>query len=153
MFAEPILNRCRLIFYSSGTGTKAVEECKQDNIELYGWISRNELEEEYRKADVLVSIAEKNGKQMSSKIFDYMSFGKPIIHFYFSDDDVNVPWLNRYNNSYCVNISNCDYSLESIRLALFIISHSGIVDYSCFNNRELIKCTPDYIVSMIENKL
>ena len=151
IFAFPILENCKIRFYSSGTGTKAVEICNQNNIELYGWINRDELEKEYRKADVLISIAEKTGRQMSSKIFDYMSFGKPIIHFYFAEDDVNVPWLNRYNNSLCVKITDGNYSDISNELALFILSRSGTIDYNCFNDSILSKCTPDYIAGIISS--
>lgn len=89
---------------------------------------------------------------MLSKIFDYMSFGKPIIHFYFSDDDVNVPWLNRYCNSFCVKISDNDYSDIANKLALFILSRSGATDYNCFYDMELAKCTPGYIVKLIVDK-
>ena len=86
---------------------------------------------------------------MSSKIFDYMSFGKPIIHFYFNDNDVNVPWLKHYNNAFCIKISNNTKNDLSKHIGLFILSRSGRVDYSCFNDIELMKCRPEYVAQFI----
>lgn len=54
------------------------------------------------QSDVLISIAEKKGIQMSSKIFEYISNGKPIIHFYSVDNDVNLKILNKYPLSLCL---------------------------------------------------
>lgn len=51
---------------------------------------------------ILISVAERSGSQLSSKIFDYISNGKPIIHFYKSDEDVNCKVLQNYPLALCI---------------------------------------------------
>ena len=53
-------------------------------------------------SDFLISVAEISGKQVSSKIFTYMSAGKPIIHFYTNEEDINKHILKNYPLSLCV---------------------------------------------------
>jgi hypothetical protein len=53
-------------------------------------------------ADFLINVAETSGKQMSSKIFTYMSAGKPIIHFYSYEDDINKLILDKYPLVVCI---------------------------------------------------
>lgn len=62
------------------------------------------------KAGVLLSVGEVNGIQISSKIFTYMSTGKPIIHFYYSDSDINKAILEKYPlaHSFSLNRINED---------------------------------------------
>lgn len=47
-------------------------------------------------AGILISVSEISGKQISSKIFSYMSLGKPIIQFYYNDNDINCKILSKY---------------------------------------------------------
>lgn len=54
------------------------------------------------QSDILISIAENKGIQISSKIFEYMSSGKPVIHLYTVDNDVNLKVLNKYPLSLCL---------------------------------------------------
>lgn len=90
-------------FFSAGNGCINEDDFPNVVIHNHGWVSHSELEEALERADILLSIAEKDGKQISSKIFEYMSFGKPILHFYYSNTDVNRRYLSKYPLAMCVN--------------------------------------------------
>ncbi len=89
-------------FYSAGNGCLGDNEFPTLDIHNHGWVSHPELEEALEKADILLNIAEKDGKQISSKLFEYMSYGKPIIHFYYKDADVNLRYLRNYPLALCI---------------------------------------------------
>lgn len=89
-------------FYSAGNGCLEDNEFPALDIHNHGWVSHPELEEALEKADILLNIAEKDGKQISSKLFEYMSYGKPIIHFYYKDADVNLRYLRNYPLALCI---------------------------------------------------
>lgn len=47
-------------------------------------------------ADVLINLGSNNQRQIPSKIFEYMSFGKPIVSFYSYDEEPSLPYLRQY---------------------------------------------------------
>lgn len=61
-----------------------------------GYQSANNVKNFMAECGVFLCVAEKNGVQMSSKIFTYMSYGKPIILIYYNDNDVNLRILKKY---------------------------------------------------------
>lgn len=47
-------------------------------------------------ADILINLGSNNQRQIPSKIFEYMSFGKPIISFYSYNEEPSLPYLRQY---------------------------------------------------------
>ena len=92
----------KIDFYSSGSAYGKVLSCVSEKVKGLGWISHGDLLEKMQEADVLVNIAEVSGKQISSKIFEYMSMGKAILHIYHSDSDINLEYLRKYPKAYCI---------------------------------------------------
>lgn len=62
----------------------------------HNMISYVECEKVLRGTDILLNISNRNTRQVPSKIFEYMSFGKPIITFYKDDKDTSLAYLRRY---------------------------------------------------------
>lgn len=52
--------------------------------------------------NVFLSIGNENSVQLPSKIFDYMSYGKPIVHLYKKENDVVLNVLKKYRLSLCI---------------------------------------------------
>ncbi len=48
------------------------------------------------ESDVLINLGSNNPRQIPSKFFEYMSFGKPIISFYSYDEEPSLPYLRKY---------------------------------------------------------
>lgn len=148
LFSNDLLNGSDVFFFSSGNGIVDVINCKQDNIHLCEWVPREELEKIYEKADAFISIAEKNGRQISSKIFDYMSHRKPIIHFYFNDNDVNIKYLKSYKHSLLIKIDGSIGNKPNLINEFLSKEETISVNYLDLNE-SLLKCTPEYISTII----
>jgi TPP-dependent 2-oxoacid decarboxylase len=81
----------------------------------HGRVSKSEADAAVRSADILVNIGEAKGKQVSSKIFEYMSTGKPIIHLAYVEDDAVSKILEKYPLALCL-VQNLLYKDANVRL-------------------------------------
>lgn len=89
----------QLSFYIMGNCSRIINkyvELDPERISNFGKVDKETATIKIMENDILISVAEKSGQQLSSKIFDYISMGKPIVHFYCFDDDVNKKILERY---------------------------------------------------------
>lgn len=98
-------------FYCFGNDLNAINRFSENKPEIfknYGKVQRDIAEKAIDEADILISIGDVEGKQLSSKIFDYLSMGKPIIHFSYVENCVNSQLLKRYPLAFIVlqNVKN-----------------------------------------------
>lgn len=106
-------------FCVMGNDTQCVAELEShypDNIKNNGRVPIDVALTKIEQADILLCVAEKKGKQISSKIFTYMSYGKPIILIYYSDNDVNNVILQKYPLYMSVKASEIHKKLPHIIL-------------------------------------
>ena len=61
-----------------------------------GRLAGEALEKEYEAADILVNIGNAVDNQMPSKIFEYISTGKPVINIYKSADCPTLKYMEKY---------------------------------------------------------
>lgn len=87
-----------LQFFSFGNCEKMIRRYvkKDERICSHGSVDLHELEQHYADADVLISIGNFKSRNLASKIFEYMSMGKPIIHFYANSKDPVLRLLKKY---------------------------------------------------------
>ncbi len=94
-------------FYIAGRGdfSELLNEYKTNhkNIHIIGQIKQNIITEMYHEADVLVNIGNRLNNMVPSKIFEYMSLGKPIINTVKIDNDPSIPYLSEYGNAMIVD--------------------------------------------------
>lgn len=90
-------------FYSRGDCEEMLHDYEdnilKDTVFCHGYIPKEELDAETGKADVLISIGNAfNDKvfAMPSKIFYYMSMGKPILHIAPNKHDLCLEYLEKY---------------------------------------------------------
>ena len=69
---------------------------KNGNIQYLGKLSGDDLAKAYAETDVLINIGNSVDNQMPSKIFEYISTGKPIINIYKSPECPTLKYLTRY---------------------------------------------------------
>lgn len=68
----------------------------------HGRVSKLEADEAVARADILINIGEVTGRQVSSKVFEYMSTGKPIMHLANLETDAVTSILSRYPLALCL---------------------------------------------------
>ncbi|QGQ48269.1 glycosyltransferase family 4 protein [Metabacillus sediminilitoris] len=90
--------------YTFGNCNEIIEKySKMDKPILnHGKVSTEKAYKELNKANILIAVGNSNNKQVPSKIFEYLSFGKPIIYFYSNPNDTNLEILNKYPLSLCL---------------------------------------------------
>lgn len=113
--ARPIirlLNQCdkaeqlNLVFF--GRGEKEAVEIEAKNFKgtiiYHDYIPLSELHTMYRHADYLLNVSHINANMVPSKIFEYMSYGKPIISTYVTDGDAAQRYVSRYPEGICIDL-------------------------------------------------
>lgn len=116
-----------IIFDFFGDGQNLVTQSRnyekaKNRILLHGVITSEEAEKERVKADFLVNIDNTSTVLVPSKIFEYISTGKPIINFYFSKESQTLKYLEKY--PLCINIYLYDdYKNNAVLIDDFIRNH------------------------------
>lgn len=90
-----------------------------------GFMKHEELEEVLANADFLLHLGVSNGRAISGKIFEYMSYGKPIIALYYDPNEATIPYLEKYPYAICINTSSTQMEDAVIALQKFITENIG----------------------------
>lgn len=111
-------------FYTMGNAARLIKSAQLENgvqIVNHGRVSKAEAGTAVAQADILLNIGEVQGKQVSSKIFEYMATGKPIIHLAFVVDDAVSNILSKYplalslvatSHSFKDNVKKIEFFIE-----------------------------------------
>lgn len=140
-----------LHFYCGGNGfeaLKAIADASDGTIRCHDFVPHGELERILKTADVLVSM--KYSDQISAKIFEYMSYGKPVLHVSGADGDPDIRYLSRYGHGLVLHSKDSD-SLNEKKLAAWIGRGCRPDDGSEDRPIEemLVENTPEYTCQMI----
>lgn len=103
-----------------------------------------------QEADILVSIGNSNSDMVPSKTFEYLSYCKPIIHFFSFRDDPVLEALAEYPLSLLLDLNRPIYELV-MEAELFIKTNLGKRADPKFVHDNYISNTPGYSVDLIEN--
>lgn len=117
--ARPIirlLNQCdyaeriNLIFFSRGEKEAIEAEAKEFKgaIVYHDYIPLSELHTLYRHADYLLNVSHINANMVPSKIFEYMSYGKPIISTFVTDGDAAEKYVSQYSEGLCIDLKEAE---------------------------------------------
>lgn len=72
---------------------------ERGKLRLHGTVSAAQARAAMNQADVLINIGNKVDNQLPSKIFEYFSTGKPVIHIQKIPDCPCIPYMERYGNA------------------------------------------------------
>ena len=75
-----------------------------------------------KSGEVLLNLGNANPNLVPSKIFEYMSMGKPIISTYCSDEDTSLVYLKNYPNVLLIDERNEDYFAVAEELKKFLLN-------------------------------
>lgn len=104
-----------------------VEEYKNkmgEKLILHGFLPMEEASVIIESADILVNIGNTLQETMPSKTFEYIGRRKPIIHFFYAEDDVAMAVLKEYPMRLFVDANNID-SADKNEAISFIEKNSG----------------------------
>lgn len=88
VFSDSQLNNIKLLMYIGGDCNSIVEKyaLNSSNIEFHGFIPKEQLEAVVAESDILINIDNYNCSGKPSKLFELISYRKPILNFGYSDD-------------------------------------------------------------------
>lgn len=149
-------NNYRFNFYSRGNFEKRIQEysIKTSNaIVRHGFVESNIVRQAILNADILISVGTLNSSMIPSKIFEYMSSGKPIIHFYKQDGDVCIPYYEKYPLSLCIkeDYKNIDENIIKINTFMNDIQ-SKMVEQNELD-KYFVENTPEYTADIIDKEI
>lgn len=107
-----------------GAVKRAAEEFRDCRLVDYGMVSHQECMQAIEKSDFLVNIGNTITNQLPSKVFEYISSGKPIINFYSEEEDLGLKYFKKY--PLCYNFYTRNYTEDDIaKLLAFCESNKG----------------------------
>ena len=141
-------------FYSRGNAVNFLKDMGNkypSMITHNDYIPRNDLDQAILLSDYLISIGESfNDKAFSfpSKIIYYMSFGKPIIHFAYDNNDLCIDYLKKYPLSLVLFVK--DEPSKNVALFLnFVEETEGkTIDFNEIES-EFFMNSPQYTVGLL----
>ena len=70
--------------------------CPSGALEICGAVPHNEVVGMLSDADIFLNIGNKSPNMVPSKIFEYISHGKPLISLYSTNEDQTISYLKKY---------------------------------------------------------
>lgn len=107
-FVSRLPKNYRLELYCGGY-TSPINEYKAklgDRLSVNGFISPEELDKKMSSAQLVINIGNTVLNQVSSKAYDLIAAGKPILNFYQNEKDISLGHLRKYSLCYHVDYQN-----------------------------------------------
>ena len=123
---DAIFNNFNFIFCGAGDAFKLIKST--NTVQNKGRIPKEEANYIVSKSTYLLSIGNIDITQTPSKIFEMISTGKPIIHYYFSKYDPVLNILEQYPNKCLLDDKN-DLEDNRIKLYSFLIKKCALVNF------------------------
>ena len=147
---------CELTFYSRGCDADLKREAeKSECIKSLGYVEKDVLEKGIANSDFLVSIGNslpEGHNAIPSKIFDYMSTGKPVVHILAGNNDICKKYFNEYPKVLLLDPrESFERNFEILRQ--FLIENKGVRVPFDVVSKAFYKNTPQYSVDVIEAAL
>lgn len=96
------------------------------NVCLHDFVSHEELIKIYNEADAFLNIGVNNPNAISGKIFEYFSYGKPVISTYYIDNEACLPYIGKYPKGLAIDEKNSDILLQANKIVDFIYNCADI---------------------------
>ncbi len=150
----PLLVKNEAVLEFVGTDSSILtKEQKELSIICHGKKTIEECLSYMKQADVLVNVGNRIDNQVPSKIFDYISLGKPILNVYVNDNDPTLKYLDKYT----LALSIKEEDVKKTEAKELLISFLNNLDNQIVDENNITsifeECTPQYCVQQIERVL
>ncbi|WP_339219894.1 hypothetical protein [Paenibacillus sp. FSL H8-0332] len=116
----------------------------------YGSVETKIAHQALKSADFLLSIGNIDITQKPSKVYEYMSCGKPIIHLYNDHNDPVIDILSKYPYSCCINQNKLLLEENKREIMNFVKQYSMIPPLDFSEVRKLFyEATPEFVSEKI----
>lgn len=151
--ASTCADKINMTFFCTGAGRKILEKEKKTFkgiINICEYIPHADLISVYMDADVLLNFGGVNANMVPSKIFEYMSFCKPILSTYKIDNEASKTYLDRYPLALCID-ERCEIH-ENIKYIDCFLQRYNDTDMKFDDvEREFYINTPSIYIDLIKN--
>lgn len=153
-----MLNRddITLVFIGAGNCQQILIKAKETfkgHIIVSKFVNHDKLVGILSKATVFLNFGVSNSNAISGKIFEYMSFGKPIISTYYIDKEACIPYLEKYPLSLLIDQREQDLSKNAAKLESFLNNNLGKSIPFDEIKRIFYENTPEAFVSILKDSL
>ena len=141
-----------LYVFGGGDAMETVRQYEKSlpqNVHYMGRVATDLVHAYMGAADCLLSIGNEDISQTASKVFEYMSYCKPIIHFARYKDDPVIGILKLYPNAFATYIG--EYSVEeTAKMVSVFLEENGHLNVS-FDDllQDFYNATPGYSADII----
>lgn len=147
------LNSQNIKLYIVGSGSEeqvnAYKNAFPNRFIQVGSVPLEKSLEYIKSADMLVNIGNNITNAVPSKIFDYISTGKPIINIYKNKDCPTLKYFKKYNNSISIfeDMDKIDFNTKAVES--FINERLGKITTYEEIEKNFHECTADYVAGEI----
>ncbi|MEG0570842.1 MAG: glycosyltransferase [Oscillospiraceae bacterium] len=128
-----------------------LKEKYQSRISFLGRVSHDISIEQMLNADILLNIGNSNSSMVPSKIFEYMSTGKPIISTLPIKNEPSAQYLTKYPSALIFDEDRSDFNIIAEEILNFIGKSKDIqVNYDDLE-KKFYKNTPKAFVDLIND--
>lgn len=118
-----------------------------------GKIPSDKVAEKLFAADILVTIGNNSSEEVPSKLFEYLSYGKPIVHFYYNDNDAYIKYLKDYDMSICLKMDEDSMDDNIEKFKSFCENNKGkTIDFEEVK-KHFEECTPEYTAKQFDDAI
>ena len=158
LFTNEIIkkNNIQLKMYSFGNCEDMISNYSKNNpktIFQIGKVDSNIVSKKLYESDFLLTIGNNSNNEIPSKLFEYLSYGKPIIHFYYIDNDKYLDYLKKYPLSICLKMDKNLLEQNVIEFVEFCLNNKN----NHISNKVVVeiykKCTPTFVATEIEERI
>lgn len=135
-----------LHIYGEGCNDLINQYVNYDNqkFKYFGRVEHSVCLNKLFNSNILINLSNTITNQMPSKVFEYISYGKPIVNFYFSENDISLKYFKKYPLAFNINLNN--YTSEDIEnLKAFCEKNKNV----CLNFEDATENLVEYRVENI----
>ena len=115
-------------------------------LKLHGSVSAEQARAAMQKADVLINLGNAIDNQLPSKIFEYFSTGKPVIHIQKIPECPCLPYMERYGNALVLSEAE-PVSANAEKAAAFCMEGTHCLEFDTVSAR-FRDCTIPYVADL-----
>lgn len=150
---EDLLKSDSIVLELVGVTSEILNESKKKlPIKCHGKKSIAECKKLMQEADILINIGNRINNQVPSKIFEYISTGKPIINICAVEDCPTLKYLDKYPLALNIVEDKSIINEQKKRLKEFIFSSFENLSEDWIT-KQYMECTPKYVAMKILNAI